>query len=248
MDLWLLWAAEGEVNAWWIAAAAAAATIISAVVTAAVTLMTTWSQQKKAKRTDALEEWQEIAEKQQRDFDRVIVELRDTQSQVRAAEVREAQCQVKVARLEGDVRLLESTVRRLQRLAGDEAPVTVMPGLVIADAKGIIQVASPALTPILHYLPNELRGKSVEVLMPDRYKEAHRTGLAAITQTGQPPWSDKAVIGEALTKEGEEIPVIITMSGWRTVSGDWLISAEIRPQSNAYGSSVTVGKGSAPTC
>jgi PAS domain S-box-containing protein len=230
-----MWAADGDaVSLWWVAAAGAFGTVLTAAVTAAVTLLTQLRLQAKQKRVDALQEWQEIAERQQADLDRMTLEQRmlreNYERDAREAREREQKCQIQVARMEGDIKLLESTVRRLQRLAGDEPPATIIPGLIVADVRGVIRVASPAITVLLHYLPGELVGKNVEMLMPERYKEAHRNALATVAAKGQAPWPEKAVIGDALTKEGDEVPVIITLSGWQTASGDWLVSAEIRPR------------------
>ena len=241
----IVWAADEGVSVWWVAAAGAFCTVLTGVVTAVITLLSSLRTQQKQKRTDALEEWQEIAERQQSDLDKLVAESRAQAANYDARmnalqagydarlndlQAREVECRVKSARQEGEIRLLESTVRRLQRLAGDEAPATTTPGLVIADTRGIIREASPALTPTLHWMPHELRGKSVEVLMPERYKEPHRKAMAAALARGEGPWPERVVLGEALTKEGEEVPVTIALSGWQTASGDWLISAEVRPR------------------
>jgi PAS domain S-box-containing protein len=231
-----MWAADGDVSGWWIGIAA----VVGAAGTALATIMAGWWKEKKTRRSDALEEWREIANTQQEEMDRRKLEMDAVHKTLHEVQTSEAECRVKVARLEGEIKLLEMTVRRMQRNMGDDLPAITAPGVIVADINGMIQVASPSLTPLLHYLPHELRGKSVEVLMPDRYKADHRKALAAVGATGTPPWTERVILGEALTKEGEEVPVTISLSGWQTAKGDWLISAEIRARRSSV-SSVSSG-------
>ena len=58
-------------------------------------------------------------------------------------------------------------------------------------------------------------------------REAHRRGMEAIRSTGVPPWTERVVVGHGLTKDGQEVPVSITLSGWQD-KGSWMLSAEVR--------------------
>jgi PAS domain S-box-containing protein len=215
----LLWAEDVSYSAAGLIALSTA--LIGAAVSAVVTLMSAWSKNRQQARADAIAEWQRLVDRQQEDInnlEKMYKELLD----------RVTKCEVERAELRTELRMQEVVIRRLQVRTGDESPVTIVSAIVVADAHGIIMVSSPALTPILHWLPADLKGKSVEVLMPDRYKEKHRAALTSAMLRDTPPWPDRPLMVHALTKEGAEVPVSIALSGWRTEKGDWLLSAEVR--------------------
>jgi PAS domain S-box-containing protein len=215
---------QGGVDPWWIVIGS----LITAVSTAVVAVMAAWYQQGKQKRADALAEWQAIVERQQADLDHLVIEVKQLRVDHDTTRQRLSDCEVSRAELRTELKIQLAAIRRLQERTGDAPPASVMPGLLIADAGGIIQAASPALTPILHYLPAELRGKSVEILIPERHRLKHRQGLAKLLSSNTSPWSDRVILTEALTKEGDEVQVAITLSGWQTTKGDWQLSAEVK--------------------
>jgi PAS domain S-box-containing protein len=186
-------------------------------------------------RQDAIAEWKEYADRLERRLDAADADIKHGREQHEAdyrqwAE-KQGLCQKEAAELKGEVRLLQSVVQRLQGLAKDDAPPVSVPGLIIADINGVIREFSPSLTPLLHWLPAQMRGKNIVVLVPERLREAHTAGLARVAATGQPPWTERSILTHALTREGEEVPVSITLSGWQTEKGDWLLSAQIQKRS-----------------
>lgn len=188
-------------------------------------------------RADAISEWKEYADRLEKRLDAADADIKHGREQHEAdyrqwAE-KQGLCQKEAAELKGEVRLLQSVVQRLQGLARDEAPPVSVPGLIIADISGTIKEFSPSLTPLLHWLPGQMRGKNVSVLAPERLREAQAAGLRKVAETGQPPWTERVVLTHALTREGEEVPVSITLSGWQTEKGDWLLSAQIQRRSPA---------------
>ncbi len=84
--------------------------------------------------------------------------------------------------------------------------------VIVINNKGIIQIANPATTKILGYLPEELEGKNVSILMGNPHRDKHdeylenhqRTGVAKIIGLG------REVI--ALHKDGSKIPVRLNVS------------------------------------
>jgi PAS domain S-box-containing protein len=186
-------------------------------------------------RADAISEWKEYADRLEKRLDAADADIKHGREQHEAdyrqwAE-KQGLCQKEAAELKGEVRLLQSVVQRLQGLAKDEAPAVSVPGLIIADVNGTVREFSPSLTPLLHWLPAQMRGKNVSVLVPERLREAQAAGLKKVAETGQPPWTERSVLTHALTREGEEVPVTITLSGWQTEKGDWLLSAQIQKRS-----------------
>jgi PAS domain S-box-containing protein len=244
--------ADGEVGAGWVVAATA---LLTAVLGGLAVFWRDWLKDRKdmremegrraagesesvrVERKDALAEWKDYADRLERRIDAADAEIKLSrerhEADYRAWAKQNADCVAEAAGLKGDVRLLQATVQRLQGLAKDEAPAVSVPGLIIADIGGTIKEFSPSLTPLLHWLPGQVRGKNVSVLAPERLREAQAAGLRKVAETGQPPWTERVVLTHALTREGEEVPVSITLSGWQTDKGDWLLSAQIQRRSPA---------------
>lgn len=183
-------------------------------------------------RKDALMEWQQIAADQR-------VEMGALESRLAAAEQAEAACRVQVAELKGEIRLLSSNVRRLQEQSGDTPPGVILPVQVIADMNGMVLSATPSLGPMFHWLPAQLIKKNIELLMPDRIRSAHKAALAKLVAEGRNPDPDRPILSYGLTKDGEEFPILINLSGWSDVDGRKFITAEIRRR---YGGESTVMK------
>lgn len=84
---------------------------------------------------------------------------------------------------------------------------------LIVDARGIIVFASLQVERVLGYPPDELRGQRVDRLMPGRFRSAHERHVqgffaAPVTRPMGPELDLRA-----LTRDGREIPVEISLSG-----------------------------------
>lgn len=174
-------------------------------------------------RRDTVQEWHKITEHLQR-------QVEGHSTRLFALSEAHARCEREAAEQRGEIRLMQATIIRLQAATGDQLPEmpNAMPCLIIAGADGVIREASPAIAPVLHWLPRDVRGKSIEVLIPERLRQAHRDGLERFRDTNQPPWPDRSIVTHALSKEGDEIPVTITLSSFPAGPTDWLLSATVR--------------------
>jgi PAS domain S-box-containing protein len=104
------------------------------------------------------------------------------------------------------------------------------PALLIAGLDGIIRSATAAATPLFGWPVRDLLGRNVSVLIPERLRRRHADALRRVEQTCPSPWVDRTIATAGLTREGQEVPILVTLSGWQTGKGEWLISAEIRPR------------------
>jgi PAS domain S-box-containing protein len=98
---------------------------------------------------------------------------------------------------------------------------------VIVDQQGTIVFANARVAEVLGYTNEELNGKAVEVLLPERARAAHpghRTGFFASPNAR--PMGDALEL-YALCKDGTEIPVEISLSPVVTSDGI-LVSSAIR--------------------
>lgn len=100
--------------------------------------------------------------------------------------------------------------------------------LLLADAAGNIQFTNAAITTLFDYQPEELLGKSIDLLLPERYRKAHlqhRAGFVAkpsqraMGQRGTPLFGRR--------RDGSEFPIWVSLSPIKT--GEQLqIAAAIR--------------------
>jgi PAS domain S-box-containing protein len=91
--------------------------------------------------------------------------------------------------------------------------------IISADHTGRIVSWNSAATRILGHTDVEAVGQKLELIIPERYRKLHRTGIARYTETGEAHVIGKTVELSALTKSGTEIPVELSLSTW-TVRGD----------------------------
>lgn len=243
-----------ESESWIVAAIGAAGVFLTAVMPWIIKFFGSRSEASRTNRADTIREWGEYADRQEQRIiildrrleeatarsDRKIEDLTARydaklaeQEVRRAEEVKRLTEQLTLlvkenAEQKGEIKLLQATVARLQMVTGDQLTGSSMPGLIVADLRGVIREASPAMLAILHWPPRELVGQSVEKIIPERLREVHRKGMAAIVTSGRPPWPERVILTYALTKQGDEVPVKIRLYGWQVGAKEWLISAEIQ--------------------
>ena len=70
-------------------------------------------------------------------------------------------------------------------------------------------------------------GKSIEILVPDKYKRDHREGLKRFLATGETKFVGKTVELEGLRKDGTTRPIEMSLSADKK-GGSWIFSAVVR--------------------
>lgn len=81
--------------------------------------------------------------------------------------------------------------------------------IVIMDDRGILVDANAALERVLGYTPAELIGKPLSEIMPERYREGHRDGLARYLSTGERKLDWRSIELPGLTADGREIQLAV---------------------------------------
>ncbi|MGR0219531.1 PAS domain S-box protein [Agromyces sp. ZXT2-6] len=99
--------------------------------------------------------------------------------------------------------------------------------IVSADDTGRIVSWNSAATRILGHTEEEALGQKLELIIPERYRDQHRTGIRRYTETGEAHVIGSTVELSALTKSGAEIPVELSLSTW-TVGDDRYYTGIIR--------------------
>ena len=92
---------------------------------------------------------------------------------------------------------------------------TAVDGVVSADAEGVIRLINPAITRMFGYAPEELLGRNLSILMPDRHGQRHDAHMQRYMATGE-----AHIIGvgrhlEARGKDGREFPVHLSVGEFR---------------------------------
>lgn len=104
--------------------------------------------------------------------------------------------------------------------------------MVIADQRGFIVLANPATEAMFMYRPDELTGKSLRVLMPEGYREAHQAGLERYTSTGEMRALNHTLELEGLRKNGTVFPLELSITTW-THNGERYYSGIIRDRTQS---------------
>jgi PAS domain S-box-containing protein len=104
---------------------------------------------------------------------------------------------------------------------------TANDAIISADSRGAITYFNPGAERILGYSAAEVNGQPLTVLMPERYQEAHRAGLARYLATGVARVVGKTVELVGRRKDGTEFPLEISIASWRR-EGDVAFTAIIR--------------------
>jgi PAS domain S-box-containing protein len=120
-------------------------------------------------------------------------------------------------KVQRDAKLMEARFRDLLESTPD--------GIVMANPTGHIVIANGQAESLFGYEPGELRGKSVDILLPERFRMAH-VGHRSNYFT-QPR---KRAMGSGLDlagmrKDGTEFPIEISLSPLRTEESAFVMSA-----------------------
>jgi diguanylate cyclase (GGDEF)-like protein/PAS domain S-box-containing protein len=91
--------------------------------------------------------------------------------------------------------------------------------VVSADSTGRIRSWNRAAERLFGWTKDEAIGRPLAMLMPERYRAAHVAGLRRFVETGETRLSGSSVEIEALTKDGSEIFIELTLSKWSSPEG-----------------------------
>ena len=98
---------------------------------------------------------------------------------------------------------------------------------VVIDADGRIQYVNGRVKDVFGYAPAELIGQPMEVLLPERFRDVHPNYRNAYFNNPSPRPMGSGLDLYAQTKDGQEIPVEISLSPVTTAEGR-LVSATVR--------------------
>jgi PAS domain S-box-containing protein len=111
--------------------------------------------------------------------------------------------------------------------------------VITIDSGSQIISINPAVSTVFGYQPEELIGKHMSALMPEKFRAAHLGGIAAHLATGNRhiPWTGVQLPG--LHKNGQEIPLEISFGSYVS-EGKTLFTGFIRDMSERQRSQVAL--------
>jgi PAS domain S-box-containing protein len=116
---------------------------------------------------------------------------------------------------------------------------TAVDAIVSADADGNIVYFNKAAERIFGYRAEEVIGRPIKILMPDRFKPAHEQGFARFLATGEQHVIGSTVELSALRKDGSEFPVELALSSWEA-GGDQYFTGMLRDITERRGAEETL--------
>jgi len=95
------------------------------------------------------------------------------------------------------------------------ALLNILPDAVLmVDARQRIVYANHAVRSLLGYAPHELRGAALAMLVPAAHRERHEATVAAYQRQGAPMPMGSRLVLHALHRNGQQVPVSISLCNW----------------------------------
>jgi PAS domain S-box-containing protein len=104
-------------------------------------------------------------------------------------------------------------------------------GIVSSDGSGRIIFWNAGAEKIFGYTAAEMNGRPLTDLMPERYRDAHRAGIARFLATGEGRVMGSTVEVEGVRADGTEFPVELSLGSW-SQNGQTYFSGVVRDLSD----------------
>jgi PAS domain S-box-containing protein len=115
------------------------------------------------------------------------------------------------SRTMGELRSSEERLRTVVETATD--------AIITIDKIGNIVSCNHSAENIFGCISDELVGKPLTLLMPERFREFHQRGINHLLSGGGPTIIGRTIEMVALKKNGNEFPIELSIAKWKTVEG-----------------------------
>jgi PAS domain S-box-containing protein len=92
---------------------------------------------------------------------------------------------------------------------------SISDAMISVDMNGRIIFWNNGSQKMFGYSENEVIGKDLTMLMPDRYREFHKEGMVKFASRMEPDILEKTVEMHGLRKDGSEFPIELSLSTWK---------------------------------
>jgi PAS domain S-box-containing protein len=114
--------------------------------------------------------------------------------------------QVTVSKVRMALRESEAQFRSVMESAID--------AIISGDAEGNIRSWNSAATALFGFTQEEVIGKPIELIIPERFRDSHREGVHRVSSGGPSHVIGKTVELAAIRKDGSEFPVELSLATW----------------------------------
>jgi PAS domain S-box-containing protein len=122
-------------------------------------------------------------------------------------------------RSEEEVRAAEERFRAVTSSTRD--------GIISADGSGRVVFWNAGAEAIFGYTAAEIVGRQLTDIMPERYRDAHRAGIARFLATGEGRVMGATVEVEGMRADGSEFPIELSLGSW-SQNGQTYFSGVVR--------------------
>ena len=105
--------------------------------------------------------------------------------------------------------------------------------VIFADAEGVTRVWNAAATALFGFAADEVVGQSLDVIIPERLRQAHWSGFQRAIETGLTRLDGRATITRAIHKSGKRLYVEMSFAVVRGPAGDVVGSVAIARDATA---------------
>ena len=133
-----------------------------------------------------------------------LLRVRQERSHAEQARAEGAALMTALGRSEATLRESEERYRLLWQTTTD--------AVLIIDDAGVVQFANPALERMFGRKPEDVIGRPLTVLQPERLRSRHEHGFAAYLRTGQRRLDWRATETAGLRADGTEVPIEVAFS------------------------------------
>ncbi len=116
-------------------------------------------------------------------------------------------------------------VERFVQAAGD--------GIIAADADGKIIFWNPAAERIFGFTAKEALGSSLDLIIPERFRDRHWTGYREVMRSGTTRYGSELLRVPALHKAGNPLSIAFTVALVGSPSG-YVIAAIVRDETKRW--------------
>jgi PAS domain S-box-containing protein len=99
--------------------------------------------------------------------------------------------------------------------------------VIFADRNGLIQVWNPGAEALFGYSADEILGRRLDVLIPERLRSAHWTAFDAATETGRMKHGRESMTTRSIHKSGDGLYVDLSFALVRDDTGQVLGSVAV---------------------
>ncbi len=160
------------------------------------------------------------------------------QHRLKSGEIREVQLSRGPIHLNGKTYLFSIVLDVTERKAAEEAAhegerklaaITslTIDAVILIDDQGNVCYWNRAAEKMFGYDSCDMLGKSLEIIMPPRFRNAHRRAFEKFVATGHRTMAGKVYEVSALRKDGKEFPIELSISGL-LLKGHWHSAGVVR--------------------